>query len=168
MNRLPFATALMSITAAVGLWLVATWLEGDSPWLLPEPDTGSGMASAGVRPDTPVQNNPDVAACDQAEDALREKLGASQYCSSNDDCTLFDYGYPIQCMTSVAKSEITALRLEYRNYERSCPYRVYYDCPTGHMERQAVCRSNRCTVELQSNEILEEATLDYLGIDRHW
>ena len=70
-------------------------------------------------------------------------------------------------MTSVAKSEITALRLEYRNYERSCLYRVYYDCPTGHMERQAVCRNNRCTVELQSNEILEEATLDYLGIDRH-
>jgi hypothetical protein len=33
------------------------------------------------------------------------------------------------------------------------------------MERQPVCRSNRCTVELQSNEVLEEETLEYLGID---
>ena len=165
MNRLPFATALISIAAAVGLWMIAMWLEGDSPWLLPQPDADAGITNSDVRPDTPVRSRSEVAGCDQAEDALREKLGASLYCSGNDACTLFDYGYPIQCMTSVAKSEITALRLEYRNYQQSCPYRVYYDCPTGHMERQAVCRSNRCTVELRSNEILEEATLDYLGID---
>ena len=112
-----------------------------------------------------MQIGPDVSGCEQSEDILWTKVGAAQYCSIDDDCTLFDYGYPIQCLTSVAKNEITALRLEYRKYEQSCAFRVYYDCPTGNMERQAVCRSNRCAVELQSNEILEEETLDYLGLD---
>ncbi len=165
MKRLPYATALISISVAVGLWLIASWLEGDPPWLVPVPDAGAGLAHGGVRPDTPVQVEPDVAGCEQAEDALRQKVDDSQLCSADDDCTLFDYGYPIQCLTSVAKTEITALRLEYRNYEMSCTYRVYYDCPTGRMERRAVCRNSQCSVELQSNEALEEQTLDYLGID---
>jgi len=165
MNRLPYATALISIVVAVGLWLIATWLEGDSDWLKPQPETASEMTNAAVRPDSPVQTDAVESSCDQVEGALRQKVSASQSCSSDDDCTLFDYGYPIECLTSVAKAEITALRFAYRNYEHSCPYRVYYDCPTGSMERRAVCRSNRCTVELQSNEILEEETLDYLGID---
>ena len=167
MNRLPFATALISVTVAVALWLIATMLEGGAPWLAPTPEPGSGIANGQVRPDTPVQASPDNAGCELAEDALRGKVDDAQYCSSDDECTLFDYGYPIQCLTSVAKNEITALRLEYRNYEKSCAYRVYYDCPTGRMERQAVCRSNRCAVELQSNDILEEETLDYLGLDPH-
>ena len=165
MNRLPYATALISIVVAVGLWLIATWLEGDSTWLKPQPESASTMPNDAVRPDSPVQADPVVAGCEQVEDALRQKVSASQSCARDEDCTLFDFGYPIQCLTSVAKAEITALRLEYRNYGRSCPYRVYYDCPTGRMERQAVCRSNRCAVELRSNEILEEKTLDYLGIE---
>lgn len=165
MNRLPFATALISIVVAVGLWLIATWLESDSDWLKLQPETTAEMSDAAVRPDSPVQADAIEASCEQVEDALGQKINASQSCSSDDDCTLFDYGYPIECLTSVAKAEITALRLAYRNYERSCPYRVYYDCPTGSMKRQAVCRSNRCTVELRANEILEEQTLDYLGID---
>ena len=165
MMRLPYATALISVTVAVALWLIATWLEGDSPRLVPGPEAGAGFANSEVRPDTPVQVKPELTGCEQAEDALRQKVDAAQYCSTNDDCTLFDYGYPIQCLTSVAKSEITTLRLEYRNYQRICAYRVYYDCPTGSMERQAVCRSNRCSVDLQSNEVLEEETLDYLGLD---
>jgi len=165
MKHLPYATALISISAAVVLWLIATWLEGDTPWLLPKPEAGTGISNAEVRPDTPVQVKSDLAGCEQAEDALRQKVDDAQYCSTDDDCTLFDYGYPIECLTSVAKTEITALRLEYRNYEQSCAYRVYYDCPTGDMERQAVCRSNRCAVELQSTEVLEEETRDYLGLD---
>ena len=165
MKRLPFATALISVSVAVALWLIATWLEGDSPWLVPVPEAGAGFANSEVRPDTPVQVRPEHAGCEQAEDALRQKLDAAQYCSTNDDCTLFDYGYPIQCLTSVAITAVTMLRLEYRNYEQSCAYRVYYDCPTGSLERQAVCRGNRCTVDLQSNESLEEETLDYLGLD---
>lgn len=165
MNRLPYATAIVSVVVAVTLWLLATWLEGDSPWLDPDSASLTGMEEVQVRPDTPIKASPDTADCEQAEDALRARVDDAQSCSSNDDCTLFDYGYPIQCLTSVAKSDITALRLEYRNYEQSCEYRVYYDCPTGHMERQAVCRNNRCTVELKSTEILEEKTLDYLGLD---
>lgn len=164
MNRLPLMTALISIAAAIGLWLIATWLESDSAWLSP-PASETEAANNAVRPDSPVQAEASAAACERVEQGLQKKVSASLSCSIDDDCTLFDFGYPIQCLTSVAKSEITALRLEYRIYERSCPYRVYYDCPTGDMDRQAVCRGNRCTVELQSNEILEAETLDYLGID---
>jgi len=117
MNRLPYATIFVSVTIAVALWLIATWLEGDSPWLSPGLASGPGFAGTQVRPDTPVKVSPDAAACEQAEGALREKIDAAQQCSTYDDCTLFDYGYPIQCLTSVAKTDITALRLEYRNYE---------------------------------------------------
>ena len=90
MKRLPNATALISISVAVGLWLIASWLEGDPPWLVPVPDAGAGLAHGGVRPDTPVQVEPDVAGCEQAEDALRQKVVDSQHCSADDDCTLFD------------------------------------------------------------------------------
>ncbi len=165
MNRLPITMSLISLAAAIGLWLVASWLEGDS-W---SPDaalpTPGEFAGAGVRPDSSIRTDAQGSACSVVEDTLREKVAASQYCTTDDDCTLFDYGYPIECLTSVAKSEITALRYAYRDYEESCAYRVYYDCPTGQMERQAVCRSNRCAVELQSTGILEEETLEYLGID---
>ena len=67
-------------------------------------------------------------------------------------------------MTSVAKSEITGLRLEYRRYEQSCDFRVYFDCPAEPMERRAVCQEYRCSVSLQTIDILEEETLEYLGI----
>lgn len=165
MNRLTYATALISVTVAVALWLIATWLEGDTPWLVPGSESGSGFAQSRVRPDSALRLSPDATGCEQAEDALRAQVDAAQHCSIDDDCTLFDYGYPIQCLTSVAKADITVLRLEYRNYQQSCAFRVYYDCPTGHMERQAVCRNNLCTVELKSNDFLEEKTLDYLGLN---
>lgn len=165
MNRLPYVTALISVTAAVALWLIATWLEGDTPGLASSPEPGPGIAHTQIRPDSAVQVSPDVTGCEQAEDTLRAQVDAAKHCSTDDDCTLFDYGYPIQCLTSVAKSDITMLRLAYRNYQQSCAFRVYYDCPTGRMERQAVCRNNRCTVELQSTEFLEEKTLDYLGLN---
>ncbi len=165
MKQLPYATALISISVAVALWLIATWLEGDSPRLVPRPGEGTGFVNSEVRPDTPVQVTPDLNRCEQVEDALRHKVDDAQICSTDDDCTLFDYGYPIQCLTSVAKTEITALRLEFRNYGERCENRLYYDCPTGSMERQAVCRNNRCAVELQSTEFLEDETLDYLGLE---
>ena len=92
------------------------------------------------------------------------RVEEARYCTTDDDCTLFDYGYPIQCMTSVARSEITALRLQYRRYEESCEYRVYYDCPSGSLERQAVCRQNRCGVKLADIDPLKDATLQHLGI----
>ncbi len=166
MNRLPYATAIISITLAVALWLIATWLEDDSRWQVPQAAPATAVSEVQVRPDSAVEVGAGAADCEQVEVALRAKVDDAQYCSTDDDCTLFDYGYPIQCLTSVAKNEISALRAEYSNYEQSCQYRVYYDCPTGHMERRAVCRSNRCTVELQSTELLEDKTLDYLGLEQ--
>jgi hypothetical protein len=159
-----YQTGLISVVAAVGLFLVATWFEDESRWL-PARDTKQIDVSAQTpRPDTPVRVATDALSCSQAEMALQDKVSNAQYCSRDDDCTLFDYGYPIQCLTSVAKSEITALRLEYRNYESSCAYRVYYDCPSGDMRRQATCRNNRCDVELVSIDPLQDATLQHLGI----
>ena len=99
MNRLPYATALISVTVAVALWIIATWLEGDPPWIVPGPDAETGPVAANVRPDTPVQTVPEVSGCELAEDALRVKVDRARYCSTDDDCTLFDYGYPIQSLT---------------------------------------------------------------------
>jgi hypothetical protein len=102
--------------------------------------------------------------CGETEEALRALVDESQSCSVDDDCTIFDFGYPIQCLTSVAKSQITALRLEYRKYEQSCDYRVYYDCPSEPLERYPVCRNNHCTVELRTIDLLREETLDHIGV----
>jgi len=159
-----YQTALISVVAAIVLWLVATWFEDDSRWLPPEIASQFDATLEAPRPDTPVRIATDVLSCSQAETTLQAKVDDARYCTVDDDCTLFDYGYPIQCLTSVAKAEISALRLEYRNYENSCAYRVYYDCPSGEMERQAVCRSNRCAVELISNDPLQDMTLQHLGI----
>lgn len=165
MKSSSYPVVLISVVAAVVLFLVATWFEDDSRWLPPEGIKQIDTTAQTPRLDTPVRVATDVLSCSQAEEKLQAKVESAQYCSVDDDCTLFDYGYPIQCLTSVAKAEITALRLEYRNYENSCAYRVYYDCPSGNMERQAVCRSNRCSVELMSNDPLQDATLQHLGIE---
>ena len=157
-------TALISAIAAVALWFVATMFEDDSRWLPPEVVKQFDTTMETPRRDTPVRTDTDVLSCSQAEAKLQARVDGAQYCSTDDDCTLFDYGYPIQCLTSVAKAEITALRTEYRNYESSCAYRVYYDCPSGEMQRQAVCQNNRCAVELVSTDPLQDATLQHLGI----
>lgn len=155
---------LISVIAAVVLWLVATWFEDDSRWLPVERNQSINTTGTAVRSDSPLRVNTDALSCQQEEAVLVGKVESARYCSTDDDCTLFDYGYPIQCLTSVAKSEITALRLEYRNYEKSCAYRVYYDCPSGELQRQAVCKNNRCEVDLVGNEPLQEETLQHLGI----
>lgn len=166
MNRLPYATALISITLAVVLWLIATRLEDGSRWLPAQQSEHPDLTMARPRADTPVQSKESSANCEQAEDTLRKKVASAQYCATDDDCTVADYGYPIQCLTSVAKSEITALRLEYRNYARNCAFRVYYDCPSGDAKREAVCRNNRCAVDLVTTDLLQDETLEYLGIER--
>ncbi|MDH5345167.1 MAG: hypothetical protein OEW59_05325 [Gammaproteobacteria bacterium] len=157
-------TILVSVVLAVGLWLAATLMEDDSRWLPPVPGEEIDTTLAATRADTPLRANTDVLSCGQVEENLTRQVGEAQSCSTDDDCTLFDFGYPIQCMTSVAKSEITALRLAYRDYEKSCAYRVYYDCPSGELERQAVCRNNRCAVELVGSEPLQDETLQHIGI----
>jgi len=164
MKSSSYQTALISIIAAVVLFLGATWFEDESRWLPPEGAEQIDTSLQSARPDTPVRVATDVLSCSQAEATLQSRVNGAQYCSIDNDCTLFDYGYPIQCLTSVAKLEITALRLEYRKYEDSCAYRVYYDCPSGEMERQAVCNNSRCTVELVSIDPLQDATLQHLGI----
>jgi hypothetical protein len=155
---------MISVALAVLLWLAATWFEDDSRWLPVERATQEPLALDAPRADSPLKVNTDALSCQQVEENLIASVASAQYCSTDDDCTLFDHGYPIQCMTSVSRSEITALRLEYRNYEQSCAYRVYYDCPSGTMERQAICSNNRCEVELVSNDPLQDATLQHLGI----
>jgi hypothetical protein len=158
-------TILVSVAVAIGLWLVATLLEGDDRWLPPEAGIASETRMSSPRQDTPVRTSTDANSCQRVEADLVERVETAQYCTTDDDCTLFDFGYPMQCMTSVAKAEITSLRMAYRDYERSCTYRVYYDCPSGSMERQAVCRNNRCAVDLVSNEPLKDETLRHLGIE---
>jgi len=157
-------TVLLSVVLAVALWLVATWFEDDSRWLPKEPVAAVEFPMDGQRTDTPLRTNTDAMSCQQVETELVADVDAAQHCVTDDDCTLFDFGYPIQCMTSVAREDITALRLAYRNYEQSCAYRVYYDCPSGNMERQPVCRNNRCEVELVTIDPLKDETMQHLGI----
>ena len=157
-------TVLISVVLAVLLWFAATLFEDDARWLPEAPEQAFDTTMASPRQDTPVRLNTDEMSCERAEADMIEMVSSSLYCNSDDDCTLFDYGYPIQCLTSVAKSEISALRLEYRRYEANCAYRVYYDCPAGPMEREAVCRNNRCEVELVTDDVLQDQTLRHLGI----
>lgn len=163
MKSKSYSVTLVSVAAAVLLFAVASWFEGDARWQpVGRPDFATGLPQA--RPDTPVRVNTDYLSCQQSEATLIARVDEARYCATDDDCTLFDYGFPVQCLTSVSKNEITALRLEYRNYEHSCEYRVYYDCPSGPLERQPVCSGGRCEVQLVEDEMLNEETLRHLGI----
>jgi len=165
MKSSSYSVGIISVLAAVILWLIATWLEGDERWELPARIDAIDNSKTAPRSDSPVDSSSNNLSCGDAEAVLTDRVGASRYCASDDQCTLFDYGYPIQCMTSVAKLEISALRLEYRRYAQSCAHRVYYDCPTGGMKRVAVCRSNRCEVELRTNDPLQDRTREHLGVE---
>lgn len=165
MNKLPLSTALLSVVIAVVLWYIAMRLDSSlqpdsAPAALPvAPEFGRQVEERGVVGGRAAE------ACRRAEDAMQVLVDDARYCESDSDCTIFDYGYPIQCLTSVANSEITRLRLAYRDYQESCEYRVYYDCPSEPMERHPVCLRNRCEVELRNNDFLQDETLKYLGID---
>lgn len=154
----------IAVILAVLLWLAATLMEDDSRWLPAAPPDAVDTTLAMPRSDTPLRLNTDALSCGQVEADLTQQVEEARHCATDDDCTLFDFGYPIQCMTSVSKDEITALRLAYRNYEQSCAYRVYYDCPSGEFERQAVCRNSRCSVDLVGSEPLQDETLHHIGI----
>lgn len=163
MNKLPLSTALLSVIVAVALWYVATLLEGDR-----DLDTGGATdmpAFGREATDSPLRGGAAALRCQQSEQRMQDLVDDARYCVRDDDCTIFDYGYPIQCLTSVSKSEITHLRLEYREYEQNCEFRVYYDCPSEPLERTAVCRNNRCEVELRTLDDLRDQTLQHLGID---
>ena len=158
-------TTSIAVIVAVVLFGLATWLDGGFRIEEPVAEETSPVMIQQVRPDSAVRDDRDALSCREAEDALRARIDVSQSCEIDSDCIIFDYGYPIQCLTSVAQAEVSALRLEYRNYEASCTYRVFYDCPSEPMERQPVCRNNRCIVELKTIDLLRESTFEHLGLD---
>ena len=163
MKYLTSSTTSLSFAIAIVLFAVATLIEGDPapPELPPEEDTPQMLRE--VREDTNIRDTRTAEACREAEAALVQTLEASQYCQVDSDCTILDYGYPLQCMTSIAQDRVSAYRLQYRDYEARCEYRVYYDCPDAPMTRTPVCRANRCEVELSRNEVLRQLTLDHIG-----
>lgn len=162
MNRLTIPAVIISLAAIALLTFMLKLVHDDPSWLDFESENSHETAAAEsnplVTPDTPKSN------CEESENSLRGRVEAARHCTMDSDCTLFDFGYPMDCMTSVAKSDVTALRHEYGKYEQNCEYRVYFDCPAEPMQRQPVCKNNRCTVSLQTIDILEEETLEYLGI----
>lgn len=165
MKYLSSSTTAVSLVIAIVLFSVASWLDSGRPAPEPPPPEKTPTMQTAVRADSELRDELALRSCRDAESTLMSRLEASQSCAVDSDCTIFDYGYPIQCLTSVAQSEVSALRLEYRNYEQSCDHRVYYDCPSEPMERKAVCRNNRCAVELQTLDFLKDETLRHLGID---
>jgi len=166
MSRQSTTVTLVSIVVAVVLFLIATYFEDSARWKLEGSDGSTTSIAPRTRFESPLQTMSAAENCQQTERDIVTQVNQARACNVDDDCTIFDYGYPIQCLTAVAKTDVTALRLEYRRYEASCDFRVYYDCPTGELERQPVCRDNRCEVELVGIDDLREETLDYLGIQR--
>jgi hypothetical protein len=165
-NKQSSFTTLISIAVAVLLFLMANYFEDDARWQVPQSEDGErAPASSRTTFESPLQTISAAENCEQTERELVRAVDSARACRTDDECTIFDFGYPIQCLTSVAKSEITRLRLQYRRYEASCDFRVYYDCPTGHLDRRPVCNENRCAVELESVDELRDDTLDYLGIE---
>ncbi|ANO51804.1 hypothetical protein [Woeseia oceani] len=165
MNKLPMSTTAISVLAAVILWYLATVLEDDGRWLEPAPKTEATTSFGRQIDESPLYGGAAALRCQEAERQMQTLVDESRMCESDSDCTIFDYGYPIQCLTSVANSSITALRVKYRDYESKCEFRVYYDCPAEPLERHPVCRNNRCEVELRTLDYLRDETLQHLGIE---
>ena len=163
MKQFGSSTMAISLVIAVVLFAVASLIEGERPAPEPPPAEDTPQIIREVRPDTAVRDDRDTQTCKAAETALMAKVEAAQACEVDDDCTILDYGYPIQCLTSIAQDQVTAVRLQYRSYEESCTYRVYYDCPSEPLKRVPICRNNRCEVELQTNDELKQLTLDYIN-----
>jgi len=165
MNKMPPQAVALSVVLAIILWYVATLLDGDRYDIVPTA-TGPAPQDFGRQTtDSPVLGGAVALRCQDAERRMQTLVDRSRSCVTDDDCTIFDFGYPIQCLTSVSKSEITNLRFEYRNYERECEFRVYYDCPAEPYERRPVCRENRCEVELGTLDDLRDLTFEHLGIE---
>jgi hypothetical protein len=165
MDKLPLPVLVVSVAVAVVLWYIATLLEGDRYGVLQAPASTPPPTFARQQSDSPVYGGAAALRCERSEQNIQRQVDESRYCASDDDCTIFDFGYPIQCLTSVAKSEISQLRYAFESYQQDCKFRVYYDCPAEPLEREAVCRNNRCEVELRTLDRLREQTLRHLGIE---
>lgn len=167
-ERMP-SWLLLSIALAVILWFLATLLENrlQPPEAIPQDVQASGdpVVDAGDPAGGSDRNDgePQEMSCQESEDRLKLVIEGARSCNVDDDCTLFDYGYPLDCLSSVAKEQIPALREEYRRYGAACQHRVFYDCPTEPFVRLALCRNKRCVVELDRRDDLEDTTLDLLN-----
>jgi len=157
------STTTLSVLIAIVLFALATWIEGEPPPALRREPAKTPQMIREVREETGLRDDSTLQSCRDAEASLLATVEAAQSCSVDEDCTILDYGYPIQCLTSIAQSAVSTVRIEYRNYEQACEFRVYYDCPSEPLRRVPVCRNSRCAVELSRNEILEELTREFLS-----
>jgi hypothetical protein len=168
MKEIGSAWLPLAVGVAVVLWLAATVLDS-SLQEEPGPVAPTGAEVVEDQPDEPDEDFPAGNAtntkmsCAVTEEHLKTVIDDARYCVVDDDCTLFDYGYPLDCMTSIAKSEIPLLREEYRKYDENCEFRVFYDCPTEPYVRLALCRDNRCVVELDRRDDLQDSTLERMN-----
>jgi hypothetical protein len=160
-KKLASAWVPVSVSIAILLWLLATAVEVrlQAPDAQPPPDSA---AEQDVE-DGPPDGGTVSMSCTESEERLKDVIAGARSCNTDDDCTLFDYGYPLDCMSSVAKSQIPLLRDEYRQYDEACDFRVFYDCPTEPYVRLALCRHNRCVVELDRSDDLEDSTLNQIN-----
>jgi hypothetical protein len=164
-------TSLLTISAAIAvvLWLLATLLQLSlqparrMPVTAPEPVPETREVPAEQAAARVMERRSSHEVCSAIEVELRSVIGETRQCTTNDECTLFDYGYPIDCMTSVAKSGIVPLREAYRKYDESCEHRVFYDCPTEPFVRLPVCQSGRCEVELLDPRSLQDETVEEIN-----
>jgi hypothetical protein len=157
----------VSVAVAVALWLLATLIESRLQVPDPVPPAAVGPVVDERPDDFPAGDAAsDGMSCEASEDRLKLVIDGARSCEVDDDCTLFDYGYPLDCMTSVAKSEIPLLREEYRKYDDTCEFRVFYDCPTDPYVRLALCRNGRCVVELDRRDDLQDSTLEQMNRHR--
>jgi hypothetical protein len=162
-KKLAPAWVLGSVGIAIALWFLATAVEIrlQTPDEAPPPDSAVEQERL---EDTRLDSGAAASmSCMESEERLKGVIAGARSCNADDDCTLFDYGYPLDCMTSVAKSQIPLLRDEYRQYDESCDFRVFYDCPTEPYVRLALCRNHRCVVELDKRDDLEDSTLDQIN-----
>ena len=156
----------VSVAVAVVLWFLATAIEDRLRVSDPSPSPHVESLDD-EREDFPAGDvASDPMSCEASEDRLKLVIDGARSCKVDDDCTLFDYGYPLDCMTSIAKSEIPLLREEYRKYDESCEFRVFYDCPTDPYVRLALCRNSRCIVELDRRDDLQDSTLEQMNRQR--
>jgi hypothetical protein len=154
----------LSVAVAVVLWLLATVIEYRLQVSEPVAPTAVEPLEDERADDFPAGDAANAPmSCEASEERLNLVIDGARSCEVDDDCTLFDYGYPLDCMTSIAKSEIPLLREEYRKYDESCEYRVFYDCPTDPYVRLALCRNNRCIVELDRRDDLQDSTLEQMN-----
>jgi len=166
-KKLRSAWLPVSVAVAVVLWLVATVIENRLQVSDPFPPAAVEPLEDERAADFPAGDEASgPMSCEASEDRLKLVIDGARSCKVDDDCTLFDYGYPLDCMTSIAKSEIPLLREEYRKYDESCEFRVFYDCPTDPYVRLALCRNSRCIVELDRRNDLQDSTLEQMNRQR--